>query len=155
MNSRIFQLSEEPINIENYITEEDLYESFIGLIADSVCTSDREDDIEWLDSELKTYGVIVDHEIKSIYFPKGFKISYFKKSFKELKQRVKDLTLKDFIGESVEINDMNLYRIKRLIDNKYGFYIFKDCPQSLDYFIRDNSVDNMTYYIGNTLDYHF
>lgn len=153
MHSRLFQLSLEPIEESDFIEEYDLEDCFIGQIADyAVESDDKIGDIKWLDSVLKPHGAIIDHEKKTIFFPEGFKISYFKKKYESFKEAVDSLTIEKFAGVS-ERSGMDMYIIKSLLEDKFGFYIYVDYPQTLDDFVRYLE-ENKMYYIGNIMDYH-
>lgn len=153
MHSRVFQLSKEALTEDDYINEFDLHDCFIGPIADYVVdTSDRIDDLEWLESFIGKYGAVIDHEKETVYFPFGFKKAFFKDRFEEFKKSVKKVTLEQFAG--VEFGGaLAMYQIETLIENKYGFYIYLEYPKTLDSFVRELDEDT-TYYIGAILDYH-
>lgn len=155
MHSRIFQFSSEPLTEDDYITEFDLDEWFVGKIADcAVESSSREYDLEWLASFIEPHGAVVDQEKGVVYFPKGFKASYFKKKFKEFKKSADELTLEVFAGIESD-GDFKMYLLKSLIEDKFGFYIYIEYLhlQTLDNFIRKLEEDT-TYYIGGVIDYH-
>lgn len=119
MHSRIFQLSYEKINKDDFITEENFYEdSFIGSVADYVSDNiDRKEDIKWLMERLKPYGAILNKKEESIFFPKGFKKKYFSKKFEELKKMVNEMTLEEFI------DGITAYKLGQIIESKFDFYI--------------------------------
>lgn len=149
MHSRIFQLSSQPINEDDYITEDLFYDGFVGSIADYVSSdTDRESDIEWFISFLEKYGV--KREGNAAYFPKGFKEIYFEKRLKELKEKVSNMTLHDFC------DSFEAYSLCALIEDRYGFYIYTDSHglMTLDDFVR-NLENEDKFYFGATIDYHF
>ncbi|NLW24677.1 MAG: hypothetical protein GXY91_05485 [Clostridia bacterium] len=149
MHSRIFQLSDEKINKDDFITEENFYEdSFIGSVADYVSDNiDRKEDIKWLMSCLEPYGVKLDKEEESIVFPKGFKQRYFEERFKKFKETVNGMTLNDFC------DSIKAWQLSQIIEKKFDFYIYVSYPQPLDDFIRDLE-EEKKYFIGGIVDYH-
>lgn len=150
MHSRIFQFSEQPIEPDDYIREEDFYDNFVGYIADYVNgNTDRKADIAWLVSSLKSYGIIYNEEEESIIFPENFKTEYFKRRFDKFIKLVRELDLNKFSEDTFE-----LWELQQLIEDKYGFYIYIDYYETLDSFIR-NLHGEQKYYIGATIDYHF
>mgnify|MGYP000894998915 FL=1 len=152
MHSRIFQFSSEPLTEDDYITEFDLDEWFVGTIADyAVESNSREYDLEWLASFIEPHGAVVDQEKGAVYFPKGFKTAYFKKRFKEFKKLADELTLEVFAGIESD-GDFKIY-LELLIEDKFGFYIYTEYLQTLDDFIRKLE-EGSTYYIGTIIDYH-
>ena len=155
MHSRIFQLRKEK---EKEFGRIELG-SFVGDIADyilPVSDTQRYLDINWLKDYLEKFNITVDTEEEKITFNKGSKIKYFKERFSKFKKAAQDVTLEDFAGVS-SLSFAKLYNVKDAIEDKYGFYIYKDGEgghlQTLDSFIRGVEVGS-TYYIGTIIDYH-
>ena len=155
MHSRIFQLSKEKKFGEIELG------SFIGDIADYILpVSERDSDINWLKEYLEKFNITVDTEEEKITFNKGSKIKYFKERFSKFKKAAEEVTLEDFAGIS-SLSFSKLYDVKEAIEDKYGFYIYKDGEidgegghlQTLDHFIR-HVEEGSTYYIGTIIDYH-
>lgn len=155
MYSRIFQLSKKPLVREDYISEDMFYDGFVGTIADYVSSDvDRKYDIEWFKEFLEPYGAKVCEKAEQVYFPKGFKASYFKERYEEFKELAEKTSFEVFAGLS---NDtLSLYKLTSVIESKYGFYVVvHGYPESLDDFIRYMDDEDATYYIGATIDYHY
>lgn len=153
MHSRVFQLAREPISKEDYITSFSLDGCFIGQIADYANESkNREEDLEWLASAIEPHGAILDYKKETIYFPEGFKVSYFKKRFEAFREVVERITLETFAGVST-MSGLDMHRLKSLIEDEFSFYIYVDYPQTLDDFVRDLEEDT-SYYVGAIMDYH-
>lgn len=151
MHSRIIQLSKEPIDKDDYITEDTFIDDFVGVIADYVSEeTDREEDIKWLLYAIKEYGIVYNDKEESIIFPKGFKENYFRERFKELKEVVQNISLEQFASNSTVA-----YNLASLIEDKHGFYIYTSFWQSFDSFVRGELEEGEKYYIGGTIDYHF
>ena len=50
---------------------------------------------------------------------------------------------------------ITVYRLKQLVEKKFGFYICcEDNLQTMDDFVRDLPDTEITYYFGTTIDYH-
>jgi len=154
MHSTIFQLEEKPLRFEeDFATEEDFYDDFVGVIADYVSDDvDRDVEIQYFVKYLEKYGVKYNAKEQSIIFLKGFKEKYFKERFFKLKEAVQKLTFENFIKDTLEV-----WEIKNLIDEKYGIYIYSNESSwmTLDEFVRCNLKEGQKYYIGTVLDYHF
>lgn len=153
MHSRTFQVSERPIEKEDYITEDNYaYEHwFIESIADYVSADcNRDDDIKWLKD--CTPGFTLGKDENGEYFIINSKEEYFKPAFEGFKkalEKLHDISIEQFM-EYVDIYGLNSY-----YEDKYGFYIdIDDELQTLDEFVR--GCDNgEKYYIGGTVDYHY
>ncbi|MBP2070751.1 MULTISPECIES: hypothetical protein [Thermoanaerobacterium] len=153
MHGLIFQLNDEIIDKDDFLTEEELYDDFVGIIADYVDGDiDRDAAISELVISLTPYGIVHDPTEQSIVFKKGFKEKFFKPRLEKLKKRIANLTLKDFIGNS---NTLFLYEIKNLIEEKYGIYVYTNkCWATFDEFVREMK-EGQKYYFGSAIDYHF
>lgn len=151
MHSRIFQLSEVPVDKEDYITEDEFIDGFVGMIADYVSSdTDRREDIQWLCSALKEYGIIYDENEESIIFLEGFKKKYFKERFEKLRTTLQNMSLEEFSSDSLAA-----FELASLIENRFSFYVYYEYTwQSLDNFVRSELKEGQKYYIGGTLDYH-
>ena len=153
MHSRIFQVSMEPIEKDDYILESDYWDHwFTREIADCVNGStNRNDDIRWL--MMCCDGFTVDNDDKGEYFIVADKEIYFKEKFERFMQtidKIKDYTLEDFSKGFFE-----MWGLKDAYEDKYGFYIDADGELiTLDRFVRTCAL-NAKYYIGATVDYHF
>ena len=162
MHSRIFQLERSRGDIDDHIIEEyDFdcdckHEWFIGQIADYVSEdTDKNEDIKWFLACMEEYNRFftinrTGTEVESITFLPGFKRMYFFERFNKLQQTVDEMNLDDFT------NDIKAYRLKQLVEEKFGFYICcEDFLQSIDDFVRGlPNTEEITYYFGATIDYH-
>ncbi|AEE97643.1 hypothetical protein [Mahella australiensis] len=148
MHSLIVQLGETPISENEFISEYDFEEgSFVGSVADYVSDEvDRQEYIRWfIDSLPSDY---IKYDGQSIIFLPGFKVFYFKPRFEKLKKIVEELTLENFI------TGLSTYEISKLINHKYGFYVYEEYWRTFDDFVRE-LIEGVPYYIGGILDYHF
>lgn len=152
MHSRIFQVSKEPIEKEDYIKEDNyIYEHwFLNSIADYVSDNcDRNVDIRWLqDCALGfTFGTDDNGE----YFIVNSKEEYFKSSFEGFKKALEalhNISIEQFVSY------VNIYGLNTYYNEKYGFYIdIDDELMTLDSFVRYCN-NGEKYYIGGTVDYH-
>ena len=165
MHSRIFhieleehrnRLKEEPLMECDF--EYDMeHEWFVGSIADYVdeCT-DKENDIRWFINSMESYNEYFtinneDTEIASITFFPGFKQAFFESRLVRLKEMVRDMTIDEFT------DSMMSFRLRDIIHDKFGFYIYSydNGLISIDEFVRNIPDIEITYYFGNTIDYHF
>ena len=153
MHSRIFQVSENPITEENYISEYRYDEYLVGQDGiDYVVESDsRTEDIEWLKNHK---GLEITEDTIKVVSKKD----YFEKSFEEFQEYIEkfsNYTTEDFINPQ---NWLDFYRLKDAYDDQDGFKIDDNDEYfgitSLDNFVR-NVEEGKTYYIGKTFDYHF
>lgn len=154
MHAKIYQLAEEPLNEEDFATEEDFYESFVGTIADYVTAKDidRKEEIQYFVKELEKYGVIYDPQEQSIIFKPGFKKQYFKEKFEKFKKITQELTFKEFAGI---VSNLNMWEIKTLIEDKFGDYVYIGyIYYPIDEFFRKDMKEGKKYYFGTVLDYH-
>ena len=162
MHSRIFQLEKSKEDIEDNMPEEYQFDYdcrhawFVGQVADYVDEdTDKNEDIEWLLECIKECNRFfkinrTGTEVESITFLPGFKRMYFFERFNKLQQTVDEMNLDDCT------NSITAYRLRQLIEEKFGFYICcEDKLQAIDDFVRDLSdTEEITYYFGTTLDYH-
>lgn len=155
MHSRIFQVSMEPINEHEYITESDYYEHwFTREIADYVneCT-DRHSDIEWLAACYKEKGISFDSDENGEYFIVTSREKYFEDKFNKFKEaisKVEKCSLEDFSKGL-----LNMWFVKDAYEEKFAFYVDADGEvMTFDSFVRGCAV-NEKYYIGGTMDYHW
>lgn len=156
MHSRIFQISDNPIEKEDYLTEDHILEntSFLGGIADYVTEdTDREEDIEWLLDCLGGMPFTYNEEEQSLIFHRGFKEAYFRNDYDKFVEMMKYLTMEKFMDQNF-VFDVNM-----LLDNKYGFYFYVSYPygyyelMTMNKFVRVLREEEK-YFLGGTLDYH-
>ena len=162
MHSRVFQLEDNlevtkdyPLCESDLIGDWDTLERFVGCVADYVYSDTRkEEDIEWLINVLEPYKdfFVVDKNEEGLYesitFLKGFKEKYFEEKFNNFKALASKITLKEFC-DSIEV-----YKLKKTIDSKYGFYVWNgDAWCTFDTFVRYLDSEDK-YYFGNTIGYH-
>ena len=153
MHSRIFQVSLEPIDEWDYITESYYWDHwFTREIADYVDdATNRDDDIKWLMECCD--GFTFNKDDKGEYFIVEDKEVYFKKNFERFMQtidKIKDYTLEDFSKGFFE-----MWELKDAYEDKFGFYVDADGEvMNFDSFVRGCAKD-AKYYIGGTLDYHW
>lgn len=161
MHSRVFQISSQPIEKEDYIREGDFYDlPFLGEVADYVSEdTNKSDDIEWLKNCYQN-GVEITEDIIVITDKKKFFEDSFERFKETLKKLEEETTIEAFAGvdKSKYGFGSNIYELKCLAEgDKFGFYMFdfNDCgyPETFDEFVR-GAEEGKTYYIGATFDYH-
>lgn len=161
MHSRIFQVSSKPISQEDYLTEDDIPESFFNTTADyvdSLSDEERASSIEDLESVLANSFTFQDGAVTSTenmyeYFRKPFE------SFRASLQRLSSISFEEFCGKVTYGNfsvESGLWRLRQCYLSEYGFYIYvTEYGElvTLDNWLRTVSPGE-TYYLGNVLDYH-
>ena len=159
MHSRIFQMSPDPINKGEYISESDYYEHwFTNEIADYVNDDcNRDEDIKWLGDYPR--GYVVDKDSNGYYIIVNSKEEYFANAFNRFKEALEKLGTPT-IGAFVSTHGVDLWPLKDSYEDEFGFYVdysAYDCGRELmtfDRFIRRCDI-GQKYYIGGTVDYHF
>lgn len=169
MHSRIFQLIQQggEYDEENLITAdwiEDRDMPFADYLAD-IHPDEFTEEYEWMKSHYKNFSRIqfsIDDEGRHLVtFKKGCQEEYFRDRLIDLKDKVEALTIESFSKDfDYEENKffLEVFGIKMLIENKYGFHVYEDYPTPMDRFIRELNfadVDEHTYYLGGVVDYHF
>ena len=152
MHSRIIELSEKPIEVDERIDESEYYDNgFLDTIGDYVDEdTDRTADIEWFAGYLKNKGVITEFDTEKIVFSTDAKEKFFRNKYETFKKLTSEITFEEFSEDS-----LCLYNIRECINDKFGFYVhYAGCYYTLDNFIRHIVKDGETWYIGGTLDYH-
>lgn len=157
MHSRIFQISETPIDKCDYIEEDKYYDHwFTNSVADYVNgNTDRNDDIEWLKDCYENRGLSFGIDDGGEYFVIEDKLKYFAPKLEEFKSMINkllDITIEDFASIK---GDMDMYHLRMSYEEKFGFYIdsYDWGLCALDDFIRQNQ-NGDKFYIGATIDYH-
>jgi hypothetical protein len=160
MHSRIIELSEHPIDPDDYLTDFRVPEWFTSSIADYVDSStDRTHDIEWF---LSAFNGCCNYSPsdQSIVFTPDAKVEFFSDYFKVFQQTAALLstaTLNEFSG-MVDFTDldMSVYKLRSAYDDQFGLYVFieEDCLRTLHDWLRGADISKR-YYIGGTVDYHF
>lgn len=152
MHSRIFQLSKEPIQRDDYIDScwfDDHW--FTNEIADYVAGCDRSNAIMWLTNWIK--GCKIEEDGNGFYLVIKNKDEYFASAYEDFKKHlnnVKNCTLAEFAKGTFYYD---LWALKESHNNRFGFYVYSDALMPFDDFIRTAEMD-CKYYIGNALDYH-
>ena len=155
MHSRIYQVSSSPIKEEDLI-EECRYDHWDK--ADYVVKQDSPEevnsDLEWL----KTANRGIEVHVKARTIKVTSKKEYFDEKhdkFKELAEKLSDITLEDFISGK---RYFEVYDLQCAYEEKRGFYIDDNDEYcgltNFDNWVR-NAEENKVYYIGNIFDYHF
>ena len=155
MHSRIYQISEKPITEENLI-EEYRYDEWhhADYVVKEYNEEDIKSDLEWLQTANK--GLQIDTKKKTITILS--KKEYFDEKhdkFKDLLEKLQDITLEEFITEKRHYDILDL---KDIYEDTHGFYVDDNDEYigltNLDNWVR-NAEENKTYYVGNIFDYHF
>lgn len=163
MHGSIIQLSRKRLGRSDLLTLNKNYEDDSATYiagADYIGKSyePREKEIQyfmdWLIHEAGDDFITYDQEQLTVTFKVGFGSRFFSKRFEELRTLVNQTTLEEF--STLGMTD---YYITNLACNPYGFQIYDDGSiMSLDEFVRYITTkyqEDVTYYIGGTLDYHY
>ena len=160
MHSKIFQIQSKPIDKDDYITESryDYDDWFLREIADYVADIDESDQmscIEWLS---ESNGIDINLNSRTLVITSREK--YFEgkyRSFQEWLSKLKEISLSDFVDDSHELS-YGMYLLRDAYNDRFGFYVDDGGEWggliTLDEFVR-NAKENITYYIGGVVDYHF
>lgn len=154
MHSRIFQVSMEPIDKDDYIEESDYYDHwFTNSVADYVSDSKyRDEDLKWIEDCYDTRGIKFGVDNNGEYLIVEDKRKYFENSFNKFMKaldKIKDCTIDDF-ATGVD----GMWKLKDSYEEKFGFYVDADGElMTFDSFVRHCAVGRK-YYIGGTVDYH-
>ena len=158
MHSRIFQISKNPIDKEDYIEESNYWDHwFTNSVADYVNgDTDRDNDIQWLKNCYGDTGLSFGVDNGGEYFIITDKAKYFASNFETFQKTLKELseiTLDDFVNGQCGVQ---MHILKSTYDDDLGFYVDGDDTgmQTFDDCIR-YSENGTKFYIGSTIDYHW
>ena len=163
MHSRVFAVSKEPINKDNYLDEDNVFcaltdrdsgVDYAHYIHDPAA---RRDSIEWL--QRSSPGIAVDPDAGTIQVvdAKAFFASKYYK-FKQTLLSLQNTTLEEFASkESILLGlGMSMWHLDNLYNAECEFYILTDDGlRTLDEFVRSESEGHNVYHIGGVYDYHF
>ena len=162
MHSRIFQIETSPVDKDNYIGESRYYDSFVGQNGVDYVDegTDRDDDIEWLRKSLEGIATFEDDHFIITNKKAYFEDKYDK--FKKLIDNLGTMSIEDFMGNAKEGThydqtiDYQMFLLEAAYDSKYEFYVdsIDYNMKTMDEFMR-KADENVPYYIGATIDYHF
>ena len=156
MHSRIYQISTEPVKLEDYLCESDFSEHwFIGSIADYVDRDvDRDADIKNLREHLVNVALF-DTVDSFVILPSG-KETYFADAYAAF-TAARDKTISMGLSEFASVGfSAPVYSMKNAFCDKFALYVSSDEFNTIpfDEFIRCAD-SGCRYYIGGTLDYHY
>ena len=158
MHSRIYQISKQPIDKDDYIEESRYYDHwFIGAIADYVNgDTDREADIEWIKGCYDNKGLSFGTDDAGEYFVVTDKAKYFAERFEMFQETIKELskfTLDDFASNR---SRMQMCTLESIYDDEFAFYVDGDDTGLETFYSCIRSSSNGTkFYIGATIEYHY
>ena len=154
MHGRLFEIREQRLDRDEWITESAFYEEETGNWCDWVMVSeDREGDLEWLKSALPASIFKVEgDEIEIISDGKEFVEEWIE----ELKKKVNSLTYEKAMSFS------GLYQIKwslsNMLNNDFMFYSdYSEYAHNPTEFIQDClcNYQGKKLYVCGIIDYHF
>lgn len=153
MHSRIIQIEKNPVDKDSFIVTEDIPEWFYNSVADYICESNREDDIEWLMESC--FARVCRRDGDKLIFSEDIS-PYFKEKYNDFCETIKrlsEVSFNDFVeGRGTELNIMNL---REAYNSGYSFYVYYDSElYTIDCWMRDIANSDKVFYIGGTLDFH-
>ncbi len=161
MHSRIFEISEKPIQEADRYSFQMLPDWFYGTVADyadEIADEMREYDIKWF---ADSFGGKCVYEGDKISFAPETKGLYFRRSYSKYLEKASLLTAFSFDAfcgkDGYRALDMTLYELNQAYNGKFGFYIYeRDCDElkALNNWLREADLSK-AYYIGGIIDYHF
>lgn len=164
MHSRIYQIENNPVDVEDRICEDTIPEWFTSSIADYVADisdENRDSDIQWL--VRSDFGKVCRRTDNEITFSIDIG-DFFEERFEQFKKIAKDLTeinLGQFISRhqpGVPYDkqlDHLMFLLKEAYDDNHGFYVWHDNElYTLQSWMRQVKPCGV-YYIGGVVDYHF
>ena len=161
MHSRIFEISSNPIEEEERLTEYAVPEWFCNSIADYVDTvgsEERHEDLNWL---VGRFGGNCERDGDKLKFKETTQEDYFRFDFVKFHDALtilKDCDLETFCGKRyVASFHEAMYSAKSAYEDRFGFYVYdRDCEElmTLDNWVRHMNVA-IPYYVGGVVDYHF
>lgn len=161
MYYNIYQISQEPIPTDNWITEEDFYlSSFLGETATKISTVDypeRTDEIELLGEWLKKQelGSITDNVL--VLNPDMLKKQYFNDRYQKFKEAItafyNNVSRERYLEDLDGVRNMLLEIEDQLIKQQDHYVCWdSDTPMPLDEFLRTATVGK-PYYIGGVCEF--
>ena len=157
MHSNIYQISEKPLKLEDYIDESDYYESLVGHdgidYVDDIDPSVDAEELKWLGTR-KGLSVDVKNRTLTITDKKAYFKNAFKR-FKELTEKLNQISLDEFITPS---HNLDVYNLHTAYDDDYNIRVNDNGErfgvESLDTWVR-YTPENQVFYIGRVTDYHY
>lgn len=154
MHSRLFQISDQPVYEDDFTSEYDYYDGFVGGIADSIRKEagyDRRQGIKELRNLLQGAAEV---DVKNGRIKIIDKMKYFEPMFRQFKKHlasVNGMSLEDFAGA-------NIYHANKMFDafvRRYEFYVdWGGMYETLDELMREvQNGDKL--YVGAVFDYHW
>ena len=158
MHSRIVELSNEPILVDERLSEGSIPEWFYHTVADYTnAATDRNQDIKWFLEHVGSIADVAENGL-SFSFKPNAKQMHFERSYHAFLEKVCELTgisLNAFAGETKYDIGMAMYKLNDCFNDKFSFYIyFQDKLKTLDDWIRVTDLSG-SFYFGGTIDYHF
>ncbi len=150
----VFQIYDHPIEPDEFLREDMLYDEFVGPVASHVFDDVYIDEvINALIEQLEPFGIVYSEKERSLVFKEGFKKRYFKNKFERLKVTVAEMTLDDFVNANMA------YRLSQIVEEKFDVYITQNTSIegnayycTLDNFIREMT-EGTVYYFGVVIGY--
>ena len=161
MHSRVFELSEHPIEASDRYSYDWLPDWFYGSIADyavDIEDKDRNDEIKWFvgffSGQCKNDGDRIEFTDKALEY--HFRRSYW--DFLKAASLLSAMSFDAFCGKNGhQALDTTLYELNSAYNDKFGFYVYdhdSDELKTLDAWLREADLTK-SYYMGGIINYHF
>lgn len=162
MHSKIITLSLEPV-VDSLLGEDELVENgfvpWIADYADSLIDDDCKDAIiqDWISCLGKAYGAeYFSQTNQTVVFHKGFKMKFFITMMERLQKEMHERRPKSLDDYKVSDFLFLRYRLESLINDRHGLYIYSnDMGLQTAYDFYESLTEEIPYYFGNVVDYHF
>lgn len=163
MHSRIYQVIEAPLPIEERMTSGDIPEWFCNSVADYVDDieeSERAEDMEWFCAAFHG-DCDINAETGEITFSADAKKHYFEQKYQEYREilgKLQAVSFEEFAGiVSGTGTERNVHMLGDIYAKEYGFYIVDNEESeviTLDAWVRHTDLTK-THFLGGIVDYHF
>ena len=155
MHSRVFQLSDEELPEDEWMSLYHIPEWFYGSVADSAIESEnREADFAWLRESMRGAAKLQGNKLT---FEKDAAIKYFAgmhKAFLQKLEEIKSVSLEEFAGITGNFG-VQLHFLTSLYNDEFEFYIYhNDSLMTMDEWIRYTDLTH-PFFVGGIFDYHY
>lgn len=156
MHSKIFQLSKEPIEKDELMTESYFLSTdcdytgggFVGTVADYVSAISEKAQKQEITEFVKAFKNGIEYHEEGNYFVVVDKKEIFKEDFHDFSTTMEGFSIKEFVNKSWA------NRVKDIISPTFSWYVYTDlCWEPYTDFFRTVKTGEK-YYFGSVLDYH-
>jgi hypothetical protein len=162
-HSRIFQVSIQPIEVDDYAVSSDFYENsgdFADYIGDEQEGDDRKDDIGHLADTLRDLFTL-DEDGEALTYKGETAMAAFKQAYADCLREEADKVTAENILEWQTRYEVRAISKETHLRTDYRFKIedwngdFADTPAELISYVADKMKEGEKLYIGAVIDYHY